>query len=180
MLDITANPGFVSLGNDEFVTGINDGSIIAGVNGPWNSDNARSAWGDNYAAAKLPTFTLAGRQVQMGGVVGHKLMGVNAFSEYVGWAMLLAEFLTNYDNQVTRFEVRGQGPSNIQAAASPAVQAEPALAALAAQAQFSAFFAPGGDYWGPMSTLGEIIVQGNPDGVALQTLLDNTVAGITS
>jgi len=180
MLDISKNPGFASLGNDEFVTGINDGSVIAGVNGPWNSNNAREAWGDNYGAAKLPTFTVAGRQVQMGGVVGHKLIGVNAFSTEAGWAMMLADWLTNFDSQVIRFEQRGQGPSNTQAAASPAVQADPALVALAAQAQYSAFFGPGGSYWGPMETLGEIVRQGNPDNTPLQEILDNAVAGITS
>jgi len=180
MLDIAKNPGFASLGNDEFVTGINDGSIIAGVNGPWNSNNAREAWGDNYGATKLPTFTVAGSQVQMGGVVGHKLIGVNAFSLEAGWAMMLADWLTNYESQVIRFELRGQGPSNIQASASPEVQADPALVALGQQAQFSAFFGPGGSYWGPMETLGEIVRQGNPDNTPLQEILDNAVAGITS
>ena len=180
MLDISKNPGFASLGNDEFVTGINDGSIIAGVNGPWNSTNARDAWGDNYGATKLPTFTMAGRQVQMGGVVGHKLIGVNAFSQEAGWAMMLADWLTSYESQVIRFEVREQGPSNIAAAASPAVQADPALVALAEQAQFSAFFGPGGNYWSSMETLGEIVRQGNPDNTPLQEILDNAVAGITA
>lgn len=180
MLDIAANPGFASLGNDEFVTGINDGSVIAGVNGPWNSDNARAAWGDNYAAAKLPTFTVNGQQVQMGGVVGHKLIGVNAFSEYAGWAMELADFLTSYESQVIRFEQRSQGPSNIQAAASPEVQSNPALVALAEQAQYSAFFAPGGAYWDQMNSVGEIVRQGNPDNLDLQAILDDAVAAMTS
>ncbi|MCL2662565.1 MAG: extracellular solute-binding protein [Oscillospiraceae bacterium] len=180
MLDISKNPGFASLGNDEFVTGINDGSVIAGVNGPWNSNNAREAWGDNYGATKLPTFTVDGRQVQMGGVVGHKLIGVNQFSAEAGWAMRLADWLTNYDSQVIRFELRGQGPSNIQAASSPAVQADPALVALSLQAQYSAFFGPGGNYWSSMETLGEIVRQGNPDNIPLQEILDNAVAGITA
>jgi len=180
MLDIAKHPGFASLNNDEFVTGINDGSIIAGVNGPWNSNNARLAWGDNYGASKLPTFTMAGKQVQMGGVVGHKLIGVNAFSQEAGWAMKLADWLTSFDSQVIRFEERGQGPSNIAASTSPEVQANPALVALAEQAQFSSFFGPGGNYWSSMETLGEIVRQGNPDNIPLQDMLNNAVAGITS
>ena len=116
----------------------------------------------------------------MGGVVGCKLVGVNAFSENAGWAMLLAEYLTNYENQLRRFELRGQGPSNIEAANSPAVQADPALAALAAQSQYSAVLLVGGNFWAPTETLGAIIAQGNPDGIDLQTLLDTAVAGITS
>jgi len=179
MLDIAGHPGFISLGDAEFVAGIIDGSIIAGINGPWNAGAAADAWGIDYAASRLPTFTVAGQQVQMGGVVGHKLIGVNAFGAWAGWAMELADFLTNYDNQVARFEERGQGPSNALASQSPEVQANPALAALAAQAEFSAFFAPGGNFWGPMETLGEIIRQGNPDNHDLQELLDTTVASIT-
>ena len=178
MLDISGHPGFISLGDGEFVAGMQAGDIIAGINGPWNATAAEEAWGDNYAASKLPTFTLGGQQVQMGGVVGHKLIGVNAFGEWVGWAMELADWLTNYDSQVTRFELRGQGPSNFQAAQSPDVQADHALAALAAQAEFSAFFAPGGNFWGAMETFGEIIRQGNPDNVDHQELLDSTVATI--
>jgi arabinogalactan oligomer/maltooligosaccharide transport system substrate-binding protein len=157
-----------------------DGSVIAAINGPWNAETVADIWGDNYAASKLPTFTHAGRQVQMGGVLGFKLMGVNAFSENVGWAMLLADFLTNYENQVTRFEIRGQAPTNIQAAASPEVQANPALAAIGAQAAFSAPMAVGDNYWGIAETLFEIIVQGNPGGTDLQTLLDNAAAGFRS
>jgi len=178
MIDIAKNPGFISLGGDEFVTGINDGSIIAGVGGPWWSGDAAGAWGGNYAATKLPTYTVGGSQVQMGGVLGSKLVGVNAFSENVGWAMRLGEWITNYENQVLRFEERDQGPSNTQAAASPAVQANVALAAMAAQANYSGFFNPGGSYWDPMGTLGAIISRGNPDNTAPQTLIDNAVNGM--
>jgi len=180
MLDIAAHPGFISLGDAEFVTGINDGSIIAGINGPWNAVAAQEAWGEYYSAAQLPTFTLAGSQVQMGGVVGCKLIGVNAFSAYSGWAMLLAEWLINYDSQVIRFVERGQGPSNIAAAASPEVQADPALSALAAQSAHSAVLLVGGNFWSNTETLGAIIAQGNPDNIDLQELLDNAVVGITS
>jgi arabinogalactan oligomer/maltooligosaccharide transport system substrate-binding protein len=113
MLDIAANPGFVSLGDAEFVTGIKDGSIIAGINGTWNAGAAAEAWGGNYAAAKLPTYTLNGSQVQMSSFSGYRLIGVNAFCQNTGWAMLLGEWITNYDNQIRRFEERQQGPSKL-------------------------------------------------------------------
>jgi arabinogalactan oligomer/maltooligosaccharide transport system substrate-binding protein len=180
MLDIAANPGFVSLGDAEFVTGIKDGSIIAGINGTWNAGAAAEAWGDNYAAAKLPTYTLDGKQVQMSSFSGYKLIGVNAFCKNTGWAMLLGEWITNYDNQIRRFEERQQGPSNIQAAASDAVKADPAQAAFAAQLEYAGLQIIGGNYWSPTETFGTIVIQGNPDGINLQTLLDNMVEGITA
>ncbi|MCL2003150.1 MAG: extracellular solute-binding protein [Oscillospiraceae bacterium] len=180
MLAIAAHPAFISLGDGEFVTGIENGTIIAGINGPWNAGRAQDAWGANYAAAKLPTFTLAGAQKQMGSFAGFKLVGVNALSANAGWAMELADWITNYENQVKRFNDRQQGPSNTAAAATDAVQADPAQAAFAAQQPFSVPQAIGGNYWSAAGTLFEIIVRGNPDGTDLQTLLDNAVAGITA
>jgi arabinogalactan oligomer/maltooligosaccharide transport system substrate-binding protein len=177
MLDLAAKPGFVAMADGNHVGAMADGSVIAIVNGPWNAEPLAEVLGENYAAAKLPTFTMNGNQVQMGGVLGCKLVGVNAFSENVGWAMRLAEFLTNQENQIRRFEMREQGPSNIVAAASPAVSANAALAAIAEQAAFSSMMVVGDAYWGVADTLFEIIVQGNPDGTDLQTLLDNAAAG---
>ena len=180
MLDIAANPGFVSLKDGAFVTGVKDGSIIAGVNGTWNAGVAAEQWGDNYAASKLPTYTLGGNQAQMSSFSGYKLVGVNAFSENAGWAMLLGEWITNYENQVRRFNERNQGPSNIEASKSEAVLADPAQAAFAAQLQYAGLQLIGGNYWSPAETLGRIIADGNPDGIDLQTLLDNAVIGITA
>jgi len=180
LLNIAKNPGFVDADHDPFIAGVKDGSIIAGVSGTWNANVAEEAWGENYAATKLPTYTVNGEQVQMASFAGFKLVGVNAYSANVGDAMDFAKFMTNEQSQISRFELRGQGPSNVNAAASEAVQAAPAIAALAAQAGFSDVQRVGGKYWDPAAALGKIIVNGNPDNVELQTLLDNCVAGITA
>lgn len=180
VLDITANKGFRNVTDAEFATGVKDGSIIAGVSGTWNAATAQEAWGDNYAAVKLPTFTCAGEQVQMASYAGYKLIGVNANSKYAGYAMMLGQYLTNYDNQVIRFEKRGLGPSNVKAADSDTVQTNPAIAALASQAQYATIQRVGDNYWDPAKTLGAILVEGNADGTDLQKLLDNAVDGITA
>jgi len=180
MLDIAANPGFVSLTDAEFVTGIADGSIIAGVNGTWNATAAAEAWGENYAATCLPTYTCNGEQVQMGSVAGYKMFGVNPHCENAGWAMLLAEWFTNEENQLKRFELREAGPANTNAAASDAVQSNPAIAALALQSNYAKLDGcQGSNYWDPSATFGEILKNGNPDGTDLQTLLDNFVEGVS-
>lgn len=180
MLEIAKNPAFVSLNDAAFVTGVQDGTIIAGINGTWNAQVASDTWGENYAAAKLPTYTLNGEQVQMSSFAGYKLVGVNAYSEYAGWAMLLAEWLTNYENQVIRFETRGLGPSNVEAAASEAVQAAPAIAALAEQSKYATVQRIGANYWSATETFGAIIAAGNTEEEDLQTLLDNMVTGIVA
>lgn len=180
LLAITSNPGFMEADSDPFVAGVKDGTIIAGVSGTWNANTAAEVWGDNYAATKLPTFTVNGEQVQMSSFAGFKLVGVNAYSENVGDAMDFAAFMTNEESQALRFEMRSQGPSNINAAASDAVQANPAIAALAAQSAYADVQRVGQAYWDAAAALGKIIVNGNPDNIELQTLLDNCVAGITA
>lgn len=180
LLAITSNPGFVGLDDAAFVSGVKDGSLIAGVNGVWNATVAEETWVENYAATKLPTYTVAGQQVQMSSYAGYKLVGVSAYSKESGYAMLLADWITNEQNQVLRFEKRGQGPSNVKAAASDAVQSAPAIAALAEQGQYATVQRIGGNYWAPTESFGSIMYNGNPDGTDLQTLLDNLVAGITA
>lgn len=180
MLDIAANPAFISLGDAEFNTGVTEGMIIAGINGDWSANNIADAWGDNYAATCLPTYTCAGQQLQMMSVTGYKMFGVNAYSQNAGWAMLLAEYFTEYDQQVERFELRGAGPANIEAAASDAVKQNIAIAAQSLQSQYAVLDGcESGNFWTPAETFGAIIASGNPDGIDLQTLLDNLVDGVS-
>ena len=171
---------FVDMTDENQATAITEGSICACVNGTWRAETAKDAWGENYAATKLPTFTVAGEQKQMSSFSGYKLIGVNPHSKNVGWAMILAEYLTNYDSQVARYEARGLGPSNIEASNSDAVQADPAIAALAAQAAYATPQRVGNNYWDPAKTLGQILATGNPDGTDLQEMLDTTVQGINA
>ena len=180
LLAIASNPGFKEADSDPFVAGVKDGSIIAGVSGTWNANVAAEACGDNYAATKLPTYTVAGQEVQMASFSGFKLVGVNPYSENLGAAMDFAAFMTNEESQVSRFAMRRQGPSNTKALASEVVQAEPAIAAIVAQAPYADVQRVGSKFWDTAAALGKIIVNGNPDGTDLQTLLDNCVAGITA
>ena len=180
LLEIAANPGFKEADSDPFVAGVKDGSIIAGVSGTWNANVAAETWGDNYAATKLPTYTVAGQQVQMASFSGFKLVGVNPYSANLGAAMDFATFMTNEESQVLRFEMRRQGPSNIKALEADSVKAEPAIAAIVAQAPYADVQRVGQKFWDAAAALGKIVVNGNPDGTDLQTLLDNCVAGITA
>ncbi len=180
LLELAAHPGFVEADSDAFVAGIKDGSIIAGVSGTWNASVAAQVWGESYAAAKLPTYRVDGQDVQMASFSGFKLVGVNAYSKNVGAAMDLAAFMTAHEAQVDRFTLRRQGPSNVAALSDPAVQAEPAIAAIIAQAPYADVQRVGSKYWDAAAALGKIIVNGNPENTPLQILLDNCVAGITA
>ncbi len=180
MLDIAGHPGFVSTDDAGFLAGVQDGTIIAGVNGVWNAVAVEEAWGSGYGASKLPTYTCGGQEVQMASFSGYKLIGVNSYSAHKMWAARLAEWITNEENQKLRFAQRGQGPSNIVAASSEEVQSAPAIAALLEQSEFSYIQRVGGNYWDPVAAFTAEILAGNPSGKSLQDHLDTMVEGITA
>lgn len=180
MLDIAGHPGFISTDDAGFLEGVQNGTIIAGVNGVWNAVAVEEAWGSGYGAAKLPTYMCGGQQVQMASFSGYKLIGVNAYSEHKMWAARLAEWITNEENQKLRFAQRGQGPANIVAASSEEVQSAPAIAALLEQSEFSYIQRIGGNYWDPVTAFTAEILAGNPSGKSLQDQLDIMVEGITA
>lgn len=178
MLRIAENPGFSSRTDEEFLDGVKDGSVVAGISGVWNAVAIEEAWGKNAGAAKLPTYSCGGSQVQMASFSGCKLIGVNAYSEHPKWAARLAEWITNEENQRLRFEMRGQGPSNLTVADSEEIMGSPAIAALLEQSEFSQLQRIGGKFWDPVSKFAENMAAGNPSGQNLQEQLDEMVEGI--
>ena len=173
----TADPAFLT-GDDSVLTGGMGDTICAGVSGTWNAAAIQEKLGENYAASKLPTFTLNGEQVQMSSFIGTKLIGVNTQTAHPVEAMMLAEFLTNEEAQQLRFEMREIGPSNSNVAASEEVQANIALAALAEQSQYgvSQKYVLG-NFWTPSEAFGLAMENQSTDD--MQSLLDSMVAQIT-
>lgn len=183
MLDIAGNPAFMSIADGDTANQIASGSLCAVISGSWDAAAAQQAFGDGYAATKLPTFTVNGEQVQMKSAFGYKFIGVNEYSEYIGWAMLLADFLTNETSQLTRFQARQIGPTNLNAVATDEVQANYAIAAVIAQSEFGVIQKVGGKYWDPAATFGEIISQGTlqkDDTDTIQASLDTLVEGVSA
>lgn len=179
MLDITTNSAFLPITDGDTSNQIATGELGAIISGTWDAEAVQAAFGDGYAACALPSYTCAGEQVPMGSAAGYKMIGVNANSAQVGWAMELAKFLTNEESQTARFEARQIGPSNIAAGENPAVQENVALVAVTEQNGTNGVVQTvGGGYWDPTKTFGEIIAQGNPDGTDLQELLDNVVEAV--
>lgn len=175
--EICQNSAMVNCVNEDAQAFALNGEMIADVNGTWATAGFQEAYGDGYAATKLPTFTVNGEQVQMGSFAGYKFVGVNSYSKNTGWAMLLAEFITSEKSQEAIGVATGEGPSNIAAASSEEIASAPAIAALAEQSEFADTQRVGDNYWSPAATLGEALVEGNYDDV--QKLLDDAVEGIT-
>lgn len=178
MMDIAAHPSFANYDDAAFVGGLEDGTVIAGVSGQWNAGLASETWGENYGAVMLPTYTIDNTQVQMYSFMGYKLVGVNANTASPKWAMELAEFLTNEDNQVKRFQVTGECPANVNAAANEAVVSSPAVSAIGNQAVYSTTQSLVDTFWDPSMKLGITLAAGNRDGVDMQQYLDEIVEEI--
>lgn len=178
MIEIAQKPSFVSCTDEKFLEGVKKGSVIAGVSGVWNSVAVTEAWGQNTGAAKLPTYSCNGRQVQMASFSGCKLIGVNAYSEYPEWASRLADWITNEENQQLRFEIRGQGPSNMAVADSEGIKKSPAIAALIEQSEFSQLQRVGGKFWDPVTTFAGNMAAGS--GKNLQKQLDEMAESVSA
>lgn len=176
---LVQTPGFLCGGNEELIEGAKDDTVIAGVSGMWNAAALEEIWGDNFAATKLPTYTCAGKQVQLGSFTGYKLYGVNAYSEHLGWAHKLADWLTNEENQMRRLKERGLGPSNKNVLASDEVQKSVALRAFMEQAEFADLQKVSGSYWTPTGEFGSMIANNGLEGKDLQSAMDELVEGIT-
>ncbi len=183
MINIASNNAFMPITDGDISNQIASGALCAVISGTWDASIAQTAFGDGYAATKLPTFTCAGEQIQMGCYSGFKLIGVNAYSQNAGWATLLAEYLTNEEAQIARFNARQLAPTNLVAAADEAVTSDVANAASAAQDEFGAIQNVGTNYWDPTATFGELIAQGElsaDDDAGIQAALDTLVEGVTA
>ena len=166
MIKVAASPAFV---NGSSVS--NATNICAIVDGTWDAGAAKDVFGDNYAAAKLPTVD----GYQMGGFGGFKMLGVKPQTDDDKLAACdaLAAYLTSEDVQLARYNAVLWGPSNLKAQQNEAVQADEALSALASQL---AYCQPQGqypgEYWGLSTALGDDIIADKLDNADDATLLE--------
>lgn len=179
MNSIAKRNSFMSLDDSGLVDGMKDGSIIAGVSGVWLATSVSDILGDNYGAIKLPSYNVNGKDIQMASFSGYKMVGVNSYSDNVEWAMKLADWITNEKNQVLRFEMRGQGPSNVNAASSESIEKSLAIKAILAQSEYSQLQRVGPNYWEPVTSFGKNLASKNVSDTDIQRLLDEMVNGIT-
>lgn len=152
--------------------------VAAVVSGTWDAAGLRDYFGSGYACAKLPCYDLNGRQVQMGSFSGYKLVGVNPNADNMEVVVLLAEWLTNKDNQLMRFEMTSDVPTQIDAAHIAIGAGTSEFSALAAQSEYATAQRVSAGFWEPAETLGYMLAQGNPENVPLDAFLAEIVAAM--
>jgi arabinogalactan oligomer/maltooligosaccharide transport system substrate-binding protein len=130
------------------------GAIVTGI---WNATTAQEHFGENFAAAPLPSFEVDGKSYHLGSFSGYKLMGVKPQTDAKKGAALakLAQFLTNEECQLERYNKFQWGPSNKAAQSSDTVKGNVSLNALNEQ---NAFAVPQGQihgaWWDIVKVLG--------------------------
>lgn len=173
--------GFVVNTDDsKIVSGFTDGSTAAAISGIWNKTAIEAVLGENMGVCKLPTANIGGEQVQLSGFMGYKLIGVNGYSKNKGEAHKLAQWLTNEQNQMLRYETRGFAPTNKNLVTNEKIVSDPVLSVVLEQAQYmrTQKGVPAA-YWTPMGDLATGIVNGTATTDAqLQEMLDALVAQI--
>ena len=166
MINTAKSPAFMNGSSISAATNI--GAI---VDGTWDAVAAQELFGENYAAAKLPTVD----GWQLSGFGGFKMLGVKPQEDEAKLAACdaLAAYLTSGEVQLARYEALGWGPSNLEAQKSDAVQSDVALAALAEQLAFT--IPQGqypGDYWSLATGLGDKILAKEYDDADDAALMD--------
>lgn len=178
--------------NDSLVAQTDDSKIIAAftenngkreaaaaVSGTWNASTIKQLLGNNMGVTKLPTVKIAGKDTQLSGYMGYKLIGVNGYSKNKGEAHKLAQWLTNEQNQLNRYQTRGFGPTNINVTNTDAVRNDAVMSAVLQQAQYNrAQKSVPATYWTPMGSLITPIIAAKANGTnvtdtMLQQYLDS-------
>ena len=180
LINYVKHDGFASMTSEEIIADTHASQmVIACISGIWNEMQLRNAFGRGYGATKLPSIKVNNKDYQMHSVVGYKLIGVNAHSAQKGWAHKLANFITNEENQLLRFRLRGECPSNVTAANSPAVNSSVSIKALKMQSEFGHKQDFADSFWSPAYRFGNIIASGNVENYDIQNLLDQFVEDVS-
>ena len=156
---------------DEF----SNGAAIV-VTGTWAFEAIKDILGDNMGVTDLPSFEVDGKEYHLGSFNGCKLMGVKPQGDDTAKQAALhklAQYLTGEEAQMERFNELSWGPANLNDQASEAVQANPGLAALLLQNQYSK---PQGQIHGSWWDIAKVIA----DDVKAATDEDGLKAALTN
>ena len=139
--------------------------IIATINGTWNYNRLKAAWGTGAAATTLPTYHVdsINKDYGMQSVKGFKVAVINrARAKTVVAACRFAEFLTNYENQILRFDALSEAPTNTDSVKQCDYSTNACVKALNEQWQKGGFVEKVNEaYWNPSNGLSNQLCVGN-------------------
>lgn len=185
LIDLINNPKCAYDGEIAVSELIADHRLGAWFDGSWNYDLYHDALGDDLGLAVIPTFNPDGTDRQLLGFYSSKCIGVNAKSQNPAAAVAFAAFLGNEENQVLRYEKSAQIPTNVNAAATEAVQSSELAAVITAESNNCSVMQPlsttfSARYWTYAGAIPTEIRSGEINKDNAQAKLDTFVAAMTA
>ena len=185
LIDLINNPKCAYDGEIAVSELIADHRLGAWFDGSWNYDSYHDVLGDDLGMAVIPTFNPDGTDHQLLGFYGSKCIGVSAKSKNPAAAVAFAAFLGNEENQVLRYEKSAQIPTNVNAAATEAVQSSELAAVITAESNNCSVMQPlsttfSARYWTYAGAIPTEIRSGEINKDNAQAKLDTFVAAMTA
>ncbi len=183
IIDLVNNPKYLE--DKDGIAGamMKDGKLGALSSGTWAYPDLHEQMGDKLGAVALPTITVDGKECQLSNFADYKVWSVKSNTKHPMAAQLLAEWLANEENQMTRYQVAGASPTCLSLLDNPDVAANVAATALIAQTQYATpqpSIAQIANYWTPAQALGTEILSGAANAENIQAKLDQLVNDVTS
>lgn len=150
-----------------------ENNFIGCIAGSWDIKVYKEALGENYGCAPMPTITIDGETKNLGAFLGGKLLGVNpnrssGDKDQLKAAHLLAQFLSNKECQLKRFDNQNVAPCNIEAAKESKVVNDTNVKVLIEQAKFAhAQTSVPGEFWTAPATMTTAIEAAITEGTTL-------------
>lgn len=112
LVGLVNNPNFMVDADGSGMGAMKAGDTDVLFSGTWDVNNVKEALGDNYAAAKLPTYKLDGKDVQMDAFAGSKAVAYNPNAKNAKAAAQFAAFLGSTEAQKAHYDIRGIVPTD--------------------------------------------------------------------
>lgn len=184
ILEMVASPNYrtddAGLGN----SGLKSGDVAAYFSGAWDYAGLKEALGDKLGAAQLPTAMIGGSAKQLKSFAGSKAVGVNPNSANQKVAMQFAAFMASTEGQKLHYDLRGIVPTIASLANDSTVASDMVAVATINTMTNTSVAQPSiqemSNWWTPIETLGNNIVNGNVTAENVEQTLTDTLAGINS
>lgn len=183
IINLVNNPKYIEDRDGVAGSLMKDGKLAALCSGNWSYPGLYEVMGDKLGACALPTIELNGKTCQLSNFADYKCFAVKSNTANPLAAQLLAQWLANPENQLTRYTEAGAAPCALELMENEEIASNVSTAALIAQTQFATpqpSIAQIANYWTPVAALGEGMEKGTITTANLQDSLDKTVEQVLS
>lgn len=161
LVDLRANKNFVNDTDGSGLAGLKSGKVDVVFTGNWDAATVRENLGDDWGVAKLPTFNLNGKQVQMRAFAGSTVYGWNPYTKHPVAADQFAAFLSSTYSQKQHYIMRSVIPSDVTLATDPQIEKDPVADAQMETIAQTSVVQPSipemNNFWSPCENFGKSI-----------------------